>query len=454
MGSAMRSSTSMRLALALGLPILAASLTACNGGSKAAVATTPSGFAVQPRVSDPLCNGGRGVRLPARFGLDSVLASATVADGSTLIAISDYSAKRSVVLHSVTRRCAPNSEFGRHGVATIGISPRPPRTRPAGSDAPSGLRVNAVAARNGGGAILAGSFGSNWVVGEVSRRGQLDSTFGNGGWTVLPFQGEVTAIVQEPSGRIVIGGDNAGGGCCLVNWAAALSARGQLEREFGKRGRTRLRAPTLEAGIGALMLKPNGDILAAVAYGNNGCWGVALAMLTPSGHRVPRFAQRTDRFWQRLGFNAYVGDIYTDAQGFTLVGTGQRPCVGASLSSAPSATGLIMRFRTNGEPIGNVVRYPSRMYGDVLAFHAGHGTFVVESTYADPTRLTLTARRPDGSIDPRFGSHGRARIHTPWRGPNAALDTTVLINQASPNAVVLVATSHGRNQLQIIRVRL
>jgi hypothetical protein len=94
------------------------------------------------------------------------------------------------------------------------------------------------------------------------------------------------------------------------------------------------------------------------------------------------------------------------------------------------------------------------MYGDVLAFHAGHGTFVVESTYADPTRLTLTARRPDGSIDPRFGSHGRARIHTPWRGPNAALDTTVLINQASPNAVVLVATSHGRNQLQIIRVRL
>src|SRR4029450_5103264 len=118
MGSAMRSSTSMRLALALGFAILAASLPACNGGSKAAVATTPSGFAVQPRVSDPLCNGGRGVRLPARFGLDSVLASATVADGSTLIAISDYSAKRSVVLHSVTRRCAPNSEFGRHGGAT------------------------------------------------------------------------------------------------------------------------------------------------------------------------------------------------------------------------------------------------------------------------------------------------------------------------------------------------
>jgi hypothetical protein len=113
-----------------------------------------------------------------------------------------------------------------------------------------------------------------------------------------------------------------------------------------------------------------------------------------------------------------------------------------------------MRFRTNGEPIGDAVRFPSRMYGTVRAFHAGNDTFVLVSPYADPTRLTLTARRRDGSIDPRFGSRGRARIHTPWRGPNAALDTTVLINQASPNAVVLVAWSYGRNQLQIIRVRL
>jgi hypothetical protein len=448
-----RSSAAVLLALVLALPILAASLTGCSGGSSAAVPVAPSGFAVEPRVSDPLCNGGRGVRLPARFGGSPVVASATVANGSTLIAISDYSARRSVMLHSVTRRCAPDLEFGRHGVATIGISSRSPRTRPA-SGAPSGLRIKAVAGRNGGGAILAGGFGSDWVVGAVNRRGQIDPTFGKGGWAVLPFHGEAAAIFQEPSGRIVVGGDNGGGGCCLVNWAAALSPRGHLEREFGKHGRAELRAPASEAGISALMRKPNGDILAAVEYGNNGCWGVALAMLTPSGQPVPRFAQRTDRVWQRLRFNAFIGDVSTDGQGFTLVGTGQRPCFGGSLSSAPSATGLIMRFRTNGEPIGDAVRFPSRMYGTVRAFHAGNDTFVLVSPYADPTRLTLTARRRDGSIDPRFGSRGRARIHTPWRGPNAALDTTVLINQASPNAVVLVAWSYGRNQLQIIRVRL
>ena len=65
----------------------------------------------------------------------------------------------------------------------------------------------------------------------------VDPTFGHGGWTVLPFRGVVTAVIQARSGRIFIGGDNGGGGCCTLNWAAALSARGQLDRGFGRRGR-------------------------------------------------------------------------------------------------------------------------------------------------------------------------------------------------------------------------
>jgi hypothetical protein len=194
--------------------------------------------------------------------------------------------------HSVTRRCAPNLDFGRHGVATVGISSRSPRTRPAGG-APSGLRIRAVAAWNGGGAILAGGFGSNWVVGEVNRSGQIDRTFGNGGWEVLPFHGEATAIVQEPSGRIVIG--------------------------------------------------------------------------VP---RRPRHGRRQV---------AVCRPNTTDVDG------------------------------------------------------------------APPRRLDRSSLRQPR---PRADSHALAG------GPYAALDTTVLINQASPNTVVLVAWSYGRNQLQVIRVRI
>jgi hypothetical protein len=377
-----------------------------------------------------------------------------MADGSTLIAVSDYATKRSVSLHSVTRFCAPNREFGDQGTATITISSRPQSTHPAaGAQSLRGLRVNTVAPRKGGGAIVAGAYGNHWVVGEVTQNGQVDPTFGAAGWTVLPFPGEVTAIVQERSGRIVIGGDNGGGGCCTLNWAAAVTARGRLEAAFGRHGREEL--PTGEdSGVEALALEPNGDILAEVGYGNMGCWGVALAMLTPAGRPVPLFAKRLGRFWYRLAFAAFVGDAYVDGDGFTLVGTGQRPCVEHLSFSAPSATGLIARFRTDGEPASRTIRFRSLGYGTVQAFEDGEDALVVESPFADTTHLTLTARRTDGSIDRRFGSRGRARIHTPWRGRNAALETDVSILKAAPRAIVVIATRYGRNELQVIRVRL
>jgi len=206
--------------------------------------------------------------------------------------------------------------------------------------------------------------------------------------------------------------------------------------------------------VEGLALEPNGDILATVGYGNNGCWGAALAMLQPSGRPVPQFARRLDRFWHRLRFGAFVGGVYTDGDGFTLVGTGQRPCANGPSFSAPSATGLITRFRTNGEPISPTIRFQSRMYGDILAFRDGDDIFVVGSPYANSTQLMVTARRPDGSADTRFGSHGRARIRTPWKGPHATLDSSVLVNKASPRTMVVIATQEGRKELRVIRVHL
>jgi hypothetical protein len=41
---------------------------------------------------------------------------------------------------------------------------------------------------------------------------------------------------------------------------------------------------------------------------------------------VPLFGNRLGRFWHALGFGAFVGDVHIDGEGFTLVGTGQRPC--------------------------------------------------------------------------------------------------------------------------------
>lgn len=449
----------MRWAILLASLALTASLSACGGShhsvgpAEVVVRSPPSGFVVQPNISDPTCNGGRGVSLRAGLLGDAVVASATMSDGSTWVAFSEiYPGKRFAVLPSVTRECGPDPRFGHDGMSTIKIAARLQRGHPAALGSPAnGLWVNVVAPRNGGGGIVAGTYAGEWVVGEVTESGRVDTTFGNSGWTVLPFRGEVSAVVQERSGRILIGGDNGGGGCCTLNWAAALSARGHLVSGFGRNGRAAL--PTGEdSGVGSLAVEPNGDILAQVGYGNMGCWGTALAMLTPTGHPVPLFAKRLGRFWHGLDFGAFVGDVYVDGEGFTLIGTGQKPCAEGPSFSARSAMGLIARFRADGELASRTIRVTSRLYGTVDAIHDGNKTFVVESPYADPTRLTITARRSDGSIDPRFGKSGHASIRTAWRGFNAKLDTEVAIARAGPGAIVIVATRSGR--LQLIRLRL
>jgi hypothetical protein len=454
----------MRRALALAALILAVLLAGFGGTLPAAhgvrlVSTAASlarsGFVVQPKIADPQCNGGRGARLPGRLGGNAVLASATIADGSTLIAFSNiYPGKRSVALRSVTSACASNPEFGDDGAATIAIPSSLRPTDPAGEGFPTaGMWVNAIAPRNGGGAIVAGVYGGSWVVGEVTAQGTVDQTFGSDGWALLPLPGQVTAVLLEASGRIVIAGDNGGAGCCTVNWAAALSEHGQLEAGFGAQGRAVL--PTGEdSGVRSLALEPNGDILADIGYGNMGCWGTSLAMLTPSGAPEPGFAQRLQRFWRAQGFGAFIGDTYVDGEGFTVVGTGQKPCDDEPPGSTVPATGLMASFRTDGTPARHAVRFRSRMYGSVQALPDGHGEILAETQYADPTEITLTALYPDGSTDPRFASHGSARIRTPWRGPNVTLSTTVSIDQATPSEIVVVATESARSQVQLIRVRL
>lgn len=445
------------LVLAASLFGLAATAPAVHGVmsvSKAA-SLAPSGFVVQPEIADPLCNGGRGASLPGRLGGSSVLASATIADGSTLIALTSiYPGQRSAVLRSVTRTCASNREFGKDGAATIAIPSSLRPTDPVQDGFPAeGMWVNAIAPSNDGGAIVAGVYGGDWVVGEVTARGAVDRTFGSDGWAVLPVPGEVTAILQEPSGRIVIAGDNGGAGCCTVNWAAALSEHGQLETGFGEAGRAVL--PTGEdSGVRSLALEPNGDILADVGYGNMGCWGLALAMLTPSGAPEPMFVTRLQQFWDAHRFGAFVGDVYVDSEGFTLVGTGQRPCYDEPPGSIARATGLIAHFRADGTPAGHTVRFPSQMDGSVQVVPDGHDAILAASPYADPTNITLTALHPDGSMDTRFASHGSARIRTPWHGVNAKLSTTVSIDEASPSEIVIVATESEREQMQLIRLRL
>jgi hypothetical protein len=463
-------SRSMRRAGVVLVLVLLTSFAGCGGSghgeprelgrvraSGAAARLAPSGLIVRPDIADSLCNGGHGARLSGPYGSRQeeiiTIKSGASTGGSVLIAFTDgYAGRNIAVLDSITSRCVWDRAFGVDGRATITIpstlKPRRPQ-EPAGY--PEGLAIEAVAVRHGGGAIIAGSYGGRWVIGEITARGQLDPSFARDGWSVLPFQGEVTSVIQEPSGRIIIGGNEHASGCCTVNWAAALSPSGQLKLGFGSHGRVEL--PTGESsGIQELTVEPNGDILVDVGYGNMGCWGTSIAMLTPTGKREPMFAQRLEHFWRDEGFHAFIGDSYVDGEGFTLVGTGQKPCYEVPLGSKAPATGLIARFRVDGTLADPAIRFHSPMYGSVQALPMGHDIVIAEQIYSGRGGIALTALRPDGSTDSRFASQGHAQIRAPW--VEAITEPAFSIARSSPGQAVLIATRPEGDQLQLISVRI
>jgi hypothetical protein len=94
------------------------------------------------------------------------------------------------------------------------------------------------------------------------------------------------------------------------------------------------------------------------------------------------------------------------------------------------------------------------MYGTVKAFRDGGDTFLVEFPYSDPTeQVTVTARRADGSLDPRFGSLGRAQIRIPLRSGSLSPEALEIM-KAAPGEITLVATPPERAEVQLIRLRL
>jgi hypothetical protein len=431
----------------------------------------PSQFVVRPDIADPACNGGRGVRLripswkETRDGETEAevakVSTATIADGSTLIAFVGYGRDKFAVLHSLTPECTLDRGFGTHGTATLALpsSLRPAHPPPGGRE---GLSFYLAGTSNGGGAFLAGRYEGHALVAEVTAGGTLDSSFGEDGWVLLPFAGTANTIVQEPSGQIIVDGEELTY-AHFSEWMTALSPEGLLDGTFGGHGRVNFFADPVHA-IEGLGLEPDGDILVADGGGRMGCYEKSLTLLSPSGEPVPRFDSRLARFWKALGFSTFLGDAVIRGDGFALVGTGQRQCLERPHATRPRRPGVIALFQPDGEQAGPTVRFPSKMFWGSSAFVEGHDIMVLTSRYGQEIDLgeherSLIALEPDGSPDPRFASHGRAQITIPETEDDDQLSTHVSSSVAVPGEINLLATPELATpskppELQLIRLRL
>lgn len=380
-------------------------------------------------VQREACTGGRMARLRTaawrekRFEVlerqVARVSTGTIAGGFTLVTVNGYGRDRFALLHLLTPDCELDRRYGTNGTMAITFPSSLRPAHPPPHEEPEGLSFTYAGPASGGGAFLTGDYEGEAVVGEVTRRGTLDRSFGEDGWVRLPFgEAPPKTILQERSGRIIADGASIAGvdpSC----WVTALSPRGRLDTTFGTHGRVRFpEGPVWR--IQSMELEPNGDILVQDGGGRMGVYFIELSMLSPFGKPVPRFAERVARFWQKLGFTTFgrdeattfSGSVFIRGGGFTLVGVGQRGSMGDPHVRQPRDPGLLAHFKSDGELAARPVRFRSEMLWSVTASPEGHLIVLEGTSWEHLNRHVRIVLEPNGLRDARSASHQPAIAHS------------------------------------------
>lgn len=288
-------------------------------------------------IIDADCNRSQGVVVPEpapwmAAGGPSV-ALTVLASGLTLVVTSMvYPAAPYAEVRAYTSTCVPDVSFGDKGAERLVLEGE-------------NFHVSTAIPALGGGALLAGERGGKWLVARLDQKGQLDQAFGTHGWEVLPWHGEVSAMAQEPSGTIVLGGW-AGGIGNFPEALAEVDEHGSLVRRFGHDGRATVPYFRDDSELSRIAFERNGEILALTLGGNMGAWGIAVSAFEPGGAPVPSFEDDFGAALQKAAPPAFVADIDVRANGFLLIGTGQE--VPVTDGSSPTATGEAVAFEPSG----------------------------------------------------------------------------------------------------------
>jgi uncharacterized delta-60 repeat protein len=156
------------------------------------------------------------------------------------------------------------------------------------------------------------------AVARLTPGGELDSAFGNGGASTLPYSGEdgVFDVAATRSGRIVVAGGNETEGVLL-----GLKENGALDGHFGHHGYFVFPFGRKTGGEAELMLfapqlaeAPDGSLmLAASGNRSDGGFRVAALRLRPNG--------RVDRSYGHQGWalGPVRGKAWTEAAGLTVL---------------------------------------------------------------------------------------------------------------------------------------
>jgi uncharacterized delta-60 repeat protein len=242
--------------------------------------------------------------------------------------------------------------------------------------------------------------------------GDLDPTFGRFGKVVHDASGVRNAaldLIVQPNGKLVAPGWTAPGSGATLASTFRFGPDGQLDPSFGDSGVSALDFGLWHQPLSAGFLLGDGTIIiATAAFGTyDGRTRVVLARLRPDGTPDPSFGD---------GDGAILTDL--DAGGTTL---DLAPAPGGRIVVATGARGggfLVARFLAEGDPdpsfsddgVATTAVTTNGTANTVVVDTDGGVIAAGDGRYGPGSGVTMVRYRPDGELDPAFGSQGVAAV--------------------------------------------
>lgn len=305
-----------------------------------------------------------------------------------------------------------------------------------------------VAVQPDGKVIAAGwsfnGFDNDFALVRYHSNGNLDTTFGNEGKVITDFGfgGDgIRAMVIQPDGKIVVGGETFNG--INVDFALArYQPSGLLDPEFGNGGMVTVGIGPGDNRIYALALAPDGKIVAAGSFYNGSSDDFALVRLQTNGALDTTLGQRGV---VRTG----IGGGDDIAQAVKLQSDGKIVAAGMSESGGIFQAALV-RYDSNGarDLTFGIVGVVTSDWGpdeDLIAAMeiTSDGKILVagQSLNERDDDFFLARYEQSGGLDPTFGNNGTVRTAIGTGGEAA----TSLVLQSDGKIIAAGISFNGEN---------
>jgi uncharacterized delta-60 repeat protein len=275
---------------------------------------------------------------------------------------------------------------------------------------------------------------ADMIATRLNANGTPDSSFGSGGWAVIPIgkSAQGNAIAFQSDGDIVLAGagrDPVTGTIALA--VARLTPDGVLDPSFGDGG-----VATVPVGSDAMA---NG-----VVVQGDGKIVVSGTALTDHNHFVAARLNSDGTIDTSFGSNgvSLLTQAIASDWGLAIQTNGELVLGGDAADSAGNLAYMVARLQTNGNldtgfGQGGIVIVPIGTYAAGLAVTLqSDGKILLTGNAIDTNRVVATVRfNTDGTLDSSFGQDGIATFR--GTGANAVTMEGTQILLAGPGAVAI-----------------